>query len=143
MKPVMLKILRLAVLLLCLPSITLAQNATNTVLVTQEYRIFEMGWAHGAGKLFVAWNIYNVGGRIAVCGAVRHSSNAVSRQNSEILRRGWVKHGSRKVIKDLRFFNDNGFTASFVGAQARCKLTSVPANSGGVQLGFDPGRARF
>ncbi|MGJ8604196.1 MAG: hypothetical protein ACSHXH_08725 [Marivita sp.] len=135
--------LRIAAVAICLPTLSAAQTTTTDVPVTGDFGTFEVGWAHGAGKLFGTWGVYDFSGRIAVCGAVRHSSNTVSRQNDEILRRGWIKHNGKKVLKDLRYFNDIGFVASFNGARATCKVTPVPSSAGGVQLGFDPGRARF
>ena len=135
----------LAAALFCLPMSAHAQGATNTVPITSEFQLLEMNWSHGGGKLFVAWNVYDVGGRLAVCGAVRHSSSAVSRQNNQILGKGWVKHGNRKIINGLQFFANMGFAPGFNDGHAKCQLTNLAtsAAAGGLRIGIDPGRDRF
>ena len=132
-----------ALVALLIPTASLAQNVPASVPVTSDFNFSDMGWSNGAGKLYIAWNVYDFDGRIGLCGAVRHSSNAVSRQNDTVMRKGWLKYEGKKIVRGLRFFTNAGFSSSFNGVQATCRLTNQPTGAGSLQLGVDPARVRF
>ncbi|WP_305970494.1 MULTISPECIES: hypothetical protein [unclassified Mameliella] len=121
-----------------------AQQGIVEVPVNKGFVVNELNWNSALGKIEFAWAVLDIRGVAHVCGASSASTSFAHRNTKTAFRKGWVKVGDVKVMKNLSFFTRAPRKADLSTVKARCKPLSGNSGKGKkFLLGFDPVRVRL
>ncbi|MCR9273490.1 MULTISPECIES: hypothetical protein [Mameliella] len=121
-----------------------AQQGLVEVPINNSFSVNELNWDSALGKVEFAWAVLDIRGVTYVCGASSASTSFAHRKTKTVFRKGWVKVGNTKVLKDLSYFTRAPRNTDLGTVRARCK--PLPGKAGAANdflLGFDPVRVRL
>ncbi len=102
-------------------------------------------WSAHLGRYDYRWGIRVLDGYFEVCGVGSHASSYSRSQSNAVMRKASIEFEGRKILEDLSFFADAGYSADLKAHPANCKRTNTvaPDRAWEVFLATPGGRARF
>ncbi|MBN9887702.1 hypothetical protein [Salipiger abyssi] len=112
---------------------------TPTVLVDNRFEVTGVTFGQAYGTVLMVYSVRELGGQTVLCGVTMHEKPQTLRFRRKVLRKGWLKAGGKKILRDLSFFEEAGVFKEgdpLDGAAAGCAPLPASARAP-YELGFD------